>query len=291
MKPSFLPKRISALYRRCLSRAGRNNTGRITVRHRGGGGSKHPARLNLRRRLYRMLGRVLAVYPASSVHSARIALVSYPQSALYEHVLCPHNVTPSARLLALQSGDVTSRGTVWFRFRAFAQAVGTAFPLQVLKAGQSVFNVERRPGQGGRLARAAGCFLEVVQKLQVGQTLYAVLRNRSGRLFYLLGLCMAVLGQSSNPHQARQPYGKAGTRRGLGWRPAVRGVAMNPVDHPHGGGEGKTSGGRSAVSPWGRLTKGKRTLAPWLRLRRARALVRMRLGGKRGSAMLLKAGG
>ena len=282
-------QKIRALYWPRLRSGGRNSCGRITARHRGGGGAKRIARLNFRRRLCQVLGRVLSVSPVLSARSARMALVYYPDYALYEYLLCPHGTEASSLVLAWQDSAVEAPSRAWFRFRAFAQATGASFPLRVLRSGQLVFNVERRPGQGGRLCRAAGCFLEVVQKLQARRISYVVLRNRVGRVLYLPGDCMAVLGQASNPHKARQPYERAGVRRGLGRRPSVRGVAMNPVDHPHGGGEGKTSGGRSAVSPWGRLAKGKRTLAPRLRVRRARAILRLRLGGSRGVAAKMPA--
>jgi large subunit ribosomal protein L2 len=132
---------------------------------------------------------------------------------------------------------------------------GNAMPLSSIPVGTIVHNVEMKPGRGGQLARSAGTYVQLVGRDQG----YAQLKLASGELRMVHGDCMATIGAVSNPDQANIVIGKAGRNRWLGRMPSVRGVAMNPVDHPHGGGEGRTSGGRHPVTPWGKPTKGKRT--------------------------------
>jgi large subunit ribosomal protein L2 len=132
---------------------------------------------------------------------------------------------------------------------------GNAMPLRAIPVGTIVHNVELKIGRGGQLARAAGSYAQIAGRDQG----YAILRLNSGEQRLVNGECMATIGAVSNPDHANISIGKAGRNRWLGWRPSVRGVAMNPVDHPHGGGEGRTSGGRHPVSPWGKPTKGKKT--------------------------------
>jgi large subunit ribosomal protein L2 len=130
-----------------------------------------------------------------------------------------------------------------------------ALPLNNIPIGTIVHNVEMKPGKGGQIARSAGTYVQIVGR----DSGYAQVKLTSGELRLVRGECMATIGAVSNPDQSNIKIGKAGRKRWLGKRPAVRGVAMNPVDHPHGGGEGRTSGGRHPVSPWGKPTKGKRT--------------------------------
>jgi large subunit ribosomal protein L2 len=132
---------------------------------------------------------------------------------------------------------------------------GNALPLNNIPIGTIVHNVEMKPGKGGQIARSAGTYVQIVGR----DSGYAQVKLTSGELRLVRGECMATIGAVSNPDQSNIKIGKAGRKRWLGKRPAVRGVAMNPVDHPHGGGEGRTSGGRHPVSPWGKPTKGKRT--------------------------------
>jgi len=170
---------------------------------------------------------------------------------------------------------------VWVnKYAKYFSNLGNSFFLRNLKIGALIFNVERFPGNGGFLVRAAGTVAKVVQKISFGKLgrIYVAIRLKSGKIFYLKGECRATLGQSSNPMHRKKSLKKAGVFRRLGHRPAVRGVAMNPVDHPHGGGEGKTSGGRVSVSLWGKLTKGKRTVANYKRVRLKKFLKRMRYG-------------
>jgi large subunit ribosomal protein L2 len=133
---------------------------------------------------------------------------------------------------------------------------GNAMPLASMPVGTIVHNVELKPGKGGQIARSAGAFVQIVGRGDAG---YTILRLNSGEQRLVHGSCMASVGAVSNPDHANINIGKAGRNRWLGWRPHVRGVAMNPIDHPHGGGEGRTSGGRHPVTPWGKPTKGKKT--------------------------------
>ena len=132
---------------------------------------------------------------------------------------------------------------------------GNAMPLRSMPVGTIIHNVEMKPGKGAQLARSAGAYAQLVGRDQG----YAQIRLGSGELRMVLDGCMAVVGAVSNPEHMNQNLGKAGRKRHMGWRPHVRGVAMNPIDHPHGGGEGRTSGGRTPVTPWGKDTKGTRT--------------------------------
>ena len=132
---------------------------------------------------------------------------------------------------------------------------GNALPMRNIPVGTIIHNVELKPGRGGQLARAAGAFVQLVGKDQG----YALLRLSSGEQRMVRADCLATIGAVSNPDHQNESIGKAGRNRWKGWRPVVRGVAMNPIDHPHGGGEGKTSGGRHPVTPWGKPTKGAKT--------------------------------
>jgi len=259
-----------------FDKAGRSR-GRIATRHRGGATLKRYPLLNRRRRLFNILGRVVSVN-ATSLYNGRVALVFYKEFALYEYVLCPHGVRFGSFVLALRT-SIAQKNYVWFRFTKYLRNLGNSLLLQHIKVGALVFNIETSPGQGGCYARAAGTSAKLVQKISIGlNKVYVALRMRSGSLIYVKGQCMATLGQCSNVAYSKKPLRKAGTSRHLGFRPRVRGVAMNPVDHPHGGGEGKTSGGRSSVSAWGRLTKGKRTIKPYAKQKYRRLVRRMRFG-------------
>jgi len=149
----------------------------------------------------------------------------------------------------LQAGDTVESG------KNVDIRPGNALPMQNIPVGTIIHNIEMKPGKGGQIARAAGTYVQLVGKDQG----YAQLRLSSGEIRMVRAECMASIGAVSNPDQQNIKLGKAGRNRWLGKRPSVRGVAMNPIDHPHGGGEGKTSGGRHPVSPWGKSTKGMRT--------------------------------
>lgn len=217
---------------------GRNNLGRMTVRHRGGG----------HRRLYRLIDFKRAKFGVVGVverleydpnRTAFIALVQY-EDGEKSYILAPQRLEVNDRVVAGEKVDIK---------------VGNAMPLANIPVGTIVHNIEMKPKKGGQLARSAGAYAQYVGR-DAGM---ALLRLSSGEVRMVPLECMATVGAVSNPDQKNVSLGKAGRARWMGRRPHVRGVAMNPVDHPHGGGEGKTSGGRHPVTPWGKPTKGKKT--------------------------------
>jgi len=266
---------------------GRNSTGRITVRHRGGSFAKCFVLVNFRRRIFNTVGKVIAI-EKDPVRTSFVSLVFYRKYGTYEYLLCPHNLRVGSFVMSFKQRIIKQQG-VWLNFSKYVSNLGNSLLLQNFKIGSKVFNVEKFPGQGGSFLRSAGTFAKIIQKIELGITrTYIALRMKTGKLFYIHGFCMATLGQCSNPKHKDKSLKKAGTNRNLGWRPSVRGVAMNPIDHPHGGGEGKTSGGRSSVSPWGKLTKGNRTTPKFKRLRRKRYIKRIRFGSRLAKLKLKK---
>jgi large subunit ribosomal protein L2 len=171
--------------------------------------------------------------------SAFIALIKYEDESL-SYILAPQRLAPGDKVISSEKAEIKP---------------GNALPLKNIPVGTIVHNVELKQGKGGQLARAAGAYVQLVGK-DAG---YAQIKLRSGELRMVRAECMATVGAVSNQDHQNENLGKAGRTRWQGKRPVVRGVAMNPVDHPHGGGEGKTSGGRHPVTPWGQSTKGKRT--------------------------------
>jgi len=171
--------------------------------------------------------------------TAFIALIKYDDGEL-AYILAPQRLKAGDKVIAGERQDIKP---------------GNAMPLKSIPVGTIVHNVEFKPGKGGQIARSAGAYVQIVGRDQG----YALLRLTSGEVRMVRGECMATVGAVSNPDQQNVKLGKAGRSRWLGKRPHVRGVVMNPVDHPHGGGEGRTSGGRHPVTPWGKPTKGKRT--------------------------------
>ena len=171
--------------------------------------------------------------------TAFIALIKYEDGEL-SYILAPQRLAPGDTVIADETADVKP---------------GNAMPLASMPIGTIVHNVEMKPGKGGQIARAAGTYVQLVGR-DAG---YAILKLKSGETRMLSAECMATVGAVSNPDNSNVSFGKAGRMRWKGRKPVVRGVAMNPVDHPHGGGEGRTSGGRHPVTPWGKSTKGKRT--------------------------------
>ncbi|MGF1592795.1 MAG: 50S ribosomal protein L2 [Kiloniellaceae bacterium] len=219
-------------------KGGRNNLGRLTARRRGGG----------HKRLYRLVDfkRLKFDVPAKVERleydpnrSAFIALLQY-EDGEQAYILAPQRLAVGDTVVSGRRADIKP---------------GNAMPLSAIPVGTIVHNVEMKPGKGGQIARAAGTYVQLVGR----DSGYALLRLGSGEVRMVRAECMASIGAVSNPDQANQKLGKAGRNRWLGKRPAVRGVAMNPVDHPHGGGEGRTSGGRHPVTPWGKPTKGAKT--------------------------------
>ncbi|MDA0239226.1 MAG: 50S ribosomal protein L2 [Proteobacteria bacterium] len=220
------------------SKGGRNNTGRITMRRRGGGHKRRYRIVDFKRRRADVTATVERI-EFDPNRSAFIALIRYEDGEL-SYIIAPQRLSIGDTVISGNRVDIKP---------------GNAMPLQNIPVGTIIHNVELKAGAGGKLARAAGTYIQVIGKDQG----YAQLRLQSGELRLVRGECMATIGAVSNPEKANIKLGKAGRNRWLGKRPSVRGVAMNPVDHPHGGGEGRTSGGRNPVTPWGVPTKGKRT--------------------------------
>jgi len=219
-------------------KAGRNNQGRITMRRRGGGHKRRYRQVDFRREKDGVPGRVASVEYDPN-RSAWIALVVYADGEK-RYILAPSGVT---------AGTVLDSGP------AAEYQVGNCLPLSQIPLGTLVHNVELTPGKGGQLARSAGSGCQLLAR----EGRYAALRMPSGEMRRVLVTCRATIGTVGNEDHTNVKLGKAGRSRWLGRRPKVRGVAMNPVDHPHGGGEGRTSGGRHPVTPWGVPTKGHRT--------------------------------
>ena len=218
--------------------AGRNSQGRITIRHRGGGHKRQYRIIEFKRIKYNIPAKVAAIEYDPN-RSARIALLHYIDGEK-RYILAP---------VGLKVGDkVISGEKVEIR-------IGNALPLFNIPLGSIVHNIEFKSGRGGQLARSAGSYGQLIAK----EGDYAHIRMPSGDVHLIRKECYATMGQVGNLEHSSIVYGKAGRRRWLGWRPTVRGVAMNPHDHPMGGGEGKTSGGGHPVSPWGVLAKGGKT--------------------------------
>ncbi len=217
---------------------GRNNLGRITSRNVGGGHKRRYRVIDFKRRKFDVPGTVERIEYDPN-RSAFIALIKYEDGEL-AYILAPQRLEAGDSVIAAEKTDIKP---------------GNAMPLRNIPIGTIIHNIEMKPGKGGQLARAAGGYVQLVGK-DAG---YAQLKLRSGELRMVHADCMASIGAVSNPDHQNINDGKAGRSRWKGRRPHVRGVAMNPVDHPHGGGEGKTSGGRHPVTPWGKCTKGKKT--------------------------------
>ena len=221
------------------STGGRNNHGRITSRFRGGGHKKLYRFVDFKRRTKFDVPARVERLEYDPNRSAFIALVKYADGEL-SYILAPQR---------LKAGDTVVSGS-----RVDIKP-GNAMPMAAIPVGTIIHNIELKQGAGGKLARAAGTFAQLVGK-DAG---YAQIKLMSGELRVVRAECMATVGAVSNPDNQNQSIGKAGRSRWMGWRPHNRGVVMNPVDHPHGGGEGRTSGGRHPVTPWGIPTKGYKT--------------------------------
>ncbi|MCS6986428.1 MAG: 50S ribosomal protein L2 [Sphingomonadaceae bacterium] len=231
-------KPVKSLTEGKTSSGGRNNIGHATVRARGGGHKRRYRLIDFRRRRWDEPATVERLEYDPN-RSAFIALVRYPDGTP-SYILAPQRLAPGDTVMAGRKVDVRP---------------GNAMEIGQVPVGTIVHNVELKPGKGGQLARAAGTFAQVVGRDRG----MVIVRLSSGEQRYVRAECMATVGAVSNPDHANQNLGKAGRNRWLGRRPLTRGVAKNPVDHPHGGGEGRTSGGRHPVTPWGKPTKGART--------------------------------
>ncbi|MBI4160850.1 MAG: 50S ribosomal protein L2 [Acidobacteria bacterium] len=227
-----------SLVRKLVGHGGRNSRGWISVRHQGGGHKRRYRVIDFRRDKVGVPGRVASIEYDPN-RSARIALIAYADGEK-RYILAPVGVTVGAPILAGEKADIVP---------------GNALPLRGMPLGTVVHNIELRRGKGGQLARSAGAAAQLMAK----EKEYAHLRLPSGEVRMVHLDCMATVGQVGNLDHQNLSIGKAGRSRHLGIRPTVRGVAMNPVDHPHGGGEGKTSGGRHPCTPKGVPTKGYKT--------------------------------
>lgn len=231
-------KPVKALTEGKIGSGGRNNHGHITTRFRGGGHKRAYRYVDFKRRKFDVAARVERLEYDPN-RSAFIALIKYEDGEL-AYILAPQR---------LRVGDAVVSG------RRVDIKPGNAMPLAAIPVGTIVHNIEMKAGAGGKIARAAGTYAQLVGK----DSGYAQLKLMSGELRVVRAECMASVGAVSNPDHSNQSIGKAGRSRWLGWRPHNRGVAMNPVDHPLGGGEGRSSGGRHPVTPWGKPTKGYKT--------------------------------
>ena len=231
-------KPVKALTEGLRKTGGRNNLGRVSMWHRGGG-HKRAYRMVDFKRAKRGMPATVERIEYDPNRTAFIALIKYEDGEL-SYILAPQRLAPGDTVIADTKVDVKP---------------GNAMPLANMPIGTIVHNVEMKLGKGGQLARAAGAYVQLVGR-DAG---YAILRLNSGETRMVPAECMATVGAVSNPDNSNVSIGKAGRVRWKGRRPVVRGVAMNPIDHPHGGGEGRTSGGRHPVTPWGKPTKGKKT--------------------------------
>jgi len=217
---------------------GRNNRGRITVRHIGGG-ARSKYRIIDFKRLKDDMSAVVERIEYDPNRTSFIALIKYEDESL-AYIIAPQKLAVGDKVFSGSKADIK---------------VGNCLPLMDIPIGTSVHNIEMKPKKGGQIARAAGAFAQLVGKASG----FAQLKMRSGEVRLVSLDCRATIGVVSNDQHQNIKYAKAGRSRWLGIKPTVRGVAMNPVDHPHGGGEGRTSGGRHPVTPWGKPTKGKKT--------------------------------
>ncbi len=218
---------------------GRNCYGRITSRRRGGGHKRLYRIIDFKRRDKAGIPAKVAAIEYDPNRTARIALLHY-RDGEKRYIIAPKDLKVGDEVIAGEDVDIK---------------VGNALPLNKIPNGTIVHNIELYPGRGGQLCRAAGTYAQVMDK----EDKYVSVRLPSGEIRKILGTCYATIGQVGNEDHENIRIGKAGRNRHLNRRPKVRGVAMNPIDHPHGGGEGKTSGGRPSCSPWGWITKGYKT--------------------------------
>ena len=228
-----------SLLRRAAKTGGRNSQGKITARHRGGGHKRMYRIIDFKRRVDGVDGLVKSI-EYDPCRSANIALIYY-EDGQKSYIIAPAGLKAGA---VVRSGD-----------QGVEPKVGNAMPMSQIPLGSIVHNIELQPGRGGQLCRSAG----TSAVLNAREKNWAQITLPSGEVRRVPSSCRATIGEVGNSDHQNVVLGKAGRKRWLGWRPHVRGACMNPIDHPHGGGEGKTSGGRHPVSPWGMPTKGYKT--------------------------------
>ena len=234
----FKGKPVKKLTKGLTKSGGRNNAGRITSWQKGGGHKKKYRIIDFKRSKFDIEATVERIEYDPN-RSAFIALIKYDDGEL-SYILAPQKLLIGNKVISSNKADIKP---------------GNAMPLNAVPVGTIIHNVELKPGKGGQIARSAGSYVQLIGK----DLSYSILRLTSGEVRLVLSTCMCSIGAVSNQDNQNQNFGKAGRKRWMGKRPSVRGVAMNPIDHPHGGGEGRTSGGRHPVTPWGKPTKGKRT--------------------------------
>jgi large subunit ribosomal protein L2 len=233
-------KPVKTLTEGLTKSGGRNNHGRVTAFNRGGGHKRSYRMVDFKRTRFDVPATVERLEYDPN-RTSFIALIKYSDGEL-AYILAPQRLAVGDTVISGKKVDVKP---------------GNAMPIASIPVGTIIHNVELKPGKGGQIARSAGTYVQLVGRDQG----YALIRLSSGEQRMVRGECMASIGAVSNPDHSNITLAKAGRNRWLGKRPSVRGVAMNPVDHPHGGGEGRTSGGRHPVTPWGKPTKGKKTRA------------------------------
>ncbi|MEE9398275.1 MAG: 50S ribosomal protein L2 [Methylococcales bacterium] len=231
-------KPFASLLQKKSASGGRNNNGRITVRHQGGGHKQRYRVIDFKRDKQGIPGKVERIEYDPN-RTSNVALIKYSDGE-WRYIIAPKDLKVGAEIIA--SNDAAIK-------------VGNSLPIRNIPVGTQIHCIEMKPGKGAQIARSAGTSVQIVAK----EGSYATLRLRSGEMRKVLAECKAVIGEVGNSEHNLISLGKAGASRWRGRRPTVRGVAMNPVDHPHGGGEGRTSGGRHPVTPWGVPTKGYKT--------------------------------
>jgi large subunit ribosomal protein L2 len=234
--------------------SGRNNNGHITTRHKGGGTRKQYRLIDFKRSKDTIPAKVAAIEYDPN-RTARIALLHY-RDGEKRYILAPVGLEVGALIVSGPDADIK---------------IGNALPLANIPLGTVIHNIELRPGEGGKLVRSAGSSAQLMAK----EGMYAQVRMPSGEVRKIQVVCRATIGQLGNLDHENEVIGKAGRQRHLGKRPSVRGIAMNPVDHPHGGGEARSTSGRPPTTPWGQMTMGKKTRR---NKRTANMIVRKRKG-------------
>ena len=219
-------------------KGGRNNTGRITARRIGGGAKKLYRKVDFKRNKFDVAATVERLEYDPN-RTAFIALIKYDDGEL-SYIIAPQRLGVGDKVISSASADIKP---------------GNTLPLKNIPVGTIIHNIEMKPEKGAQIARSAGTYAQLVGRADG----YAQIKLSSGELRMVMDRCLATVGAVSNPDNMNQNLGKAGRKRHLGKRPSVRGVVMNPFDHPHGGGEGKSSGGRHPVTPWGKKTRGPKT--------------------------------
>lgn len=249
---------------------GRNNKGRITIRGRGFSKRKRNVCINFNYSSVNETRKIIKI-EKDSYRTAFISLVLYNNCGIFEYIL--------AHTKAKINGLAYIFPVIEKMRQYSVKHAGISGRLKIFRVGSFIFNVERNINTGGSLVRAAGNYARIIQKIQLqNSVIFVGVKLRSKKIVYISGNCYCSLGQVSNTQHHTNNLKKAGFNRLRGFRPIVRGVAKNPVDHPHGGGEGKTSGGRISVTPWGKLTKGKKTLRLKVKRQRIKCLLKLKKG-------------